>query len=275
VRPGPTDVVFRITRDQLPTAAITGRVLDASGWPLGDIRVGACRERMNEMGYQRTEAGTGRFEITGLSAGKWWLEVLGTDLPSLRTPPHDLASGETWDVGEIRLPIPGTLHVRVKREPHGPSGDPWLVLVPLDGNAASVELELKGDEALSPPLAPGSYAIAVMGLDYAHTRQRVDVRSGERSEADVLLQKGCHKTLRLHVDGEQPTELARVSVHDAAGECVAEHGEFFKQSTCDIVLSQLPGTYSVEAVCSGRKGTATLTIEATSSAGDVVELWLQ
>ncbi|MFO0985482.1 MAG: sigma-70 family RNA polymerase sigma factor [Planctomycetota bacterium] len=44
VRPGPDELVFRIGREQMPTALITGRVVDVEGNPLGGVRVTAYAE---------------------------------------------------------------------------------------------------------------------------------------------------------------------------------------------------------------------------------------
>jgi hypothetical protein len=100
------------------------------------------------------------------------------------------------------------------------------------------------------------------------------VRSGETSEADVALEAGCQKTVRIKLEGEKGPVLVQVSVLDSDRQSVAEYHVSLHGPSYDLVLSHRPGRYTVEASTkSGRRASTAFEIERSSSA-EVIELLL-
>ncbi|MEW6745459.1 MAG: sigma-70 family RNA polymerase sigma factor [Planctomycetota bacterium] len=274
VVPGQGEVLFRIPRDYLSPATITGIVTDSEGKPLANIHVSASHATLGSSGMVSTQSDTGRFTLDRLPCGTYRLRFMALGRPDFLTPPHDVSPGERWDAGEIRFPVPGRLIVHLRREAGAPGSDPYLVLSSLDGHAPAHMLEPHGDTASSQPVVPGRYALTVTGPDIAHSRHVVEVRAEETTELEVLLRAGYQKTLRLHLEGEELPTAVHVVLSNAAGESIAEYDVHAFETVYDLVVSLCPGHYQVEATTrSGRRTTSELEIDASSSAADVVEIW--
>ncbi|MFO0985483.1 MAG: hypothetical protein U1E76_27750 [Planctomycetota bacterium] len=111
------------------------------------------------------------------------------------------------------------------------------------------------------------------GSDHANVREPLEVRPGARSEATVALEAGCHQTVRIRGDEDAARGLLRVRVLDGAGRCVSEQHLALTHGVAELVLSQLPGHYTVEATtASGRQASTGIDLARTSAASEVVEL---
>ncbi|MFO0984346.1 MAG: carboxypeptidase-like regulatory domain-containing protein [Planctomycetota bacterium] len=274
VRPGTAELVFRISRDHLATASIAGRIVDAAGDPIEGARISPQREG-SVTGLIVTADLAGRFTIGRLPAGRYRIRVDADQRPAVLAPRHDLAAGETWEAGDIVVPDAGSLEVRVRRAEGAAATDPGLCLVALDDSAPREPLTITGDIARALKVAPGRYVVAVTGDDHAHTRHAVEVRAGETSTVEVVIEPGFEKVLRIRRAVPRAPDLVTVTVLDLARQCVSEQHVIVHGLTYDLVLCQLPGRYTVEASSATQSGSAFVEIGGTSPRDEVVELMLR
>ncbi|MCC7065361.1 MAG: sigma-70 family RNA polymerase sigma factor [Planctomycetes bacterium] len=197
--PVPTDLVSGIETtivipvDEQPSAVLTGRVLGLDGAPLLD---GMIEVRDQGDGYlyrQRLEAGRFRFER--VPAGDWVLEVhrAGRGSAGGRFPARAVQSHEVREVGALSLPREGLLQIRVARADG---------VVPRDANVYLFDAE--GCEHFAPPRdgrfhewPVGHYRWRVLEADSLWASGEVDVRDGESSLLEVVLQPGVRRRIEF------------------------------------------------------------------------------
>jgi hypothetical protein len=118
-RPGRGELVITVPDSNLPSAFFRGTVLRADGAPLAKAQVRVVRHGADGLRNRTmavTEADTGAFQLGPIASGSWSLLVTAKDHPQLRTEPMRVATGETTDVGSLRLSAPGWLTLETRRD---------------------------------------------------------------------------------------------------------------------------------------------------------------
>jgi RNA polymerase sigma factor (sigma-70 family) len=184
---GGPEVVLRPDPALLPTCTILGRLVDASGAPVRSADVRAAHASLGAT-LVHPDPVDGSFRLPALPAGEWTLEV-DPLLPGwgLTRSAHGLAPSETWDLGDVRLGLGGTLTVRLTRAPE-------LAGVPVtaelhDASGSTVAwLTFEGELARSRPLAAGTYRLVLAGQGTALApAQEVVIVAGEVTQATIEL----------------------------------------------------------------------------------------
>ncbi|MDK9717054.1 MAG: MG2 domain-containing protein [Trichlorobacter sp.] len=162
-------------------AAISGRLLDGTGKPLGGFRMTVDRL------FSTTTDATGRFRFDNLDGRghDLILEQAGWVLDKSFYPQP--AAGETKQLGDMvvrraaTLEISGTLAIHK----HMPSAEG----VTLSLNGSSVwrngKLDANG-KLLLPMLPPGSYTLAVSDSRMERTEQQITLQEGERQQVQLV-----------------------------------------------------------------------------------------
>ncbi len=185
------ETVIRIQEAERPSAIITGALTDPDGAPAGSVQVIVMNVRDAEGGPSLlTDRETGVFQTGPLSPGRYGVHVMEPRRGSIYLGEHELAVGQTLDLGVTRFEAPGTLTVLLRRENERVRSAPKISLsrdTPpwqgLDGR------EFDGELPPSLSLPPGDWVLIVEGPDIAGARHSFQIRPGEATYLDVELQE--------------------------------------------------------------------------------------
>jgi hypothetical protein len=243
-----------VTASQRPTAFLTGTLVDPAGKPVMNAESAAFSPSYTEQS-PLTDA-TGRFRIGPLLTGRYTLWFRAAGFPDHEVAcDHELVANETFEVGEVRLVIGGTIAARVR----GEASDG----LELEVSTFDPALEQTGDyelvrvvdgSARTRPLAAGRYLLQVGSERIAHAAYRVEVSAGHETEVGVALVRGIPTTLRLPY-----AKRAKVTISDVGGNPVLVQSIFYPKhfigpDLLQITPALLPGPYHI--VVTSDAGTA-------------------
>ena len=106
VTPGDVEHVIRVSTKVM--GIIKGRVIRHDGTPAA-AEVMLRTERDDRAAFVKTDPKTGAFSSPWLVPGRWRVTVEKDRVGNVEGGEHDLGPGETLDLGDIKLPEPGTL----------------------------------------------------------------------------------------------------------------------------------------------------------------------
>lgn len=256
VRAGADDVVFTVKDRDVPSAFITGRVIDPDGRPVGgaDIRVRHTATRITPSHY--ADADSGSFRIGPLPPATYELAVVAKGWPEVRLGRRTIEPGVDIDLGTVRLVTGGSAVLKVKRGDGAALGNCWGEFYAEDGAPVGY-LAVEKDVARTGPLAPGRYRVRVESWermsDACIAVLSIDVRPGEDAEVAVTLTPATFRTFRVTAaDGSEIAGNVSYVLRDDTG-AVVRQGEY--RSVVGFAFT--PGTYTVEASTeSGLRATA-------------------
>ncbi len=286
VYPGPEEVLIVVPDENMPTCFITGRILDPTGRAVEGAEILASEEDAAGQIFLRTEE-SGRFTIGPLPAARYGVTVRVESFPQIDFGKRRLERGETWDLGDVRLEMPGVLVVAVRDERGGAgtnrpevsdatrarlgaigyvgenSAHPQVVAggpamgIAADSAATVADMEGRrlqplhpsGDVWRSDPLAAGRYHLLVDGMGVAAATVPFDVRSGEETRLDVDVRLGTRRTLRLvDVSGVESASKARVVLRGVEGRVVTDRLVLrLENEPLSFTVWLGPGSYTLEA----------------------------
>lgn len=214
VEPGGEELLVRVPAAALPSATITGVLLDSDGRPLAEGVV-----RLQEPGfageeYEDVDPISGRFRLGPLVSGTYAVGGRTKDLSrrSNWSAPFALAAGQELDLGVVQMPEPGSLRVTVK----GPDGSP------LDGaevNAGDLGpwhddlfrgvVTQQGDARIA-DLAPGPHRLRVGFRGLPDVYQTCNVVAGAETAVTVRLPNGVPVRQLWTAVTEPPPILVRL-----------------------------------------------------------------
>lgn len=271
VRPSADEIVLRVPGSSTPSVRILGVFLDEQGQPMPGAEVMPWHGGGNSSGLKCEEA-TGRFELGPFPPGRWRLNLRAPGRATVFLGPRELAPGETWDCGEVRLAPVGRVVARL--QPGGIElGEDLKLRIRQGGWWRSEGLD--GDGLLrSASLPPGHYEIDVLGGSYDEVAVPFEIRSGEETLVDVPIRAGHLATVRVKL---ADPSVSRVEL------CLTTKGNPFALSRTvgrskdgDFLegFHLAPGTYGVEASAPGRHAKGQLVVEPVDRDGNVLELVL-
>ena len=237
----------------LPSASVTGTVVDPSGVALGaEVRLfgprGSYRQNV-------TRGGIGRFTFRALSPGEYGLEILAPGFPHTLAPRFTLEVDEDRDLGEIDLTPPGFVTV-VARGHEGPGPFTSIRLGPLDRASGARSYAPAPDELERFPVLPTRYRVIGHGPTAALTSVEVSVAAGEEARVVLEVRSGqpCEFVWTEVADLDQLGWLS-FTLQDEAGQRL--HGAPLSLSGGATPRAELrlePGRYAIETVASdGRR----------------------
>jgi RNA polymerase sigma factor (sigma-70 family) len=265
VDPKQSPLELRVQTAAQRTARIVGRVLTPDGKPLANVSVHAFRrDRADQTGIHATDQ-DGRFALGPLAPGTWDLEVRAADHPR-HSEKHELATSETWDLGEIRLTVGGTAAVTLV----GKAEELRLLITDAGERLADHPLP-SGDAMRTGPLEPGNYRLFVSARDVTAQVVPFAIRAGETTAVEVRLQPGIRQRFEFVGPAGGANALAVRVLR--GGELLMPVWPGRREdgvSTAEIWLAA--GSYSVQASAGPLAGRAEFTVGSAESAPVRVEL---
>ncbi len=249
LRPGPGEVVLR---PQLAASVrIVGRAIGSDGRALESVSLAPVGARLVQARVTQAAADDGRFELAPLPAGAWSVSFTPRGAPARTVGPHDVAPGETWDLGDVVFEVGGTIRIETRAQNgvhHLPS---WIEV--LDSRSASVAYIEHADGVWrSGPLAPGRYVVVPGGGEVALTRAEVEVHAGLESLATLELARGIGVRWSF-VDerGAAFTSPIEASLFDERGALLYQPPVLRSPAGASASLRLAPGRYRLRAVADG------------------------
>ncbi len=195
---GPIDNIARRTV-QKADEQITGRIIDHQG-PLADVQVEllhADEKRRMHSAWKGSTNDAGRFAASGLPANRYRLAVQGPNVPNgLEVNWFELQAGQSFDLGDLRVPLPGSLHGRIV----DPSGKPMPGVRVYHHHSTNhlrrnFNLDAEPDSEAADPNqltdADGNYAFT--NLPPGEHSIRAEVKGFAAGKLECVLQEGIDK----------------------------------------------------------------------------------
>jgi len=252
------ELVLQLGQDDLPTGAIAARLVDPHGAPLTRARGELWRDSWLER--RRFDVPDGLVAMTGLPAGRYWIQLSGSGSPCLG--PFALAPGQDLDLGALTVAEPGGLRVVLRTVDGGAitTPDGRLCLPGPAGRRMDVGLQWKNGALVVENKPPGPYQLVVWAADLAPSEHTVEVCAGKVNEVQLDCPRGYAQPFAVAVPGfVEPSEpggwIVDVEVFDAVGVRVGGVRSCTPQFTLRLrrgswtVRWQLPGGQTESAVC--------------------------
>jgi protocatechuate 3,4-dioxygenase beta subunit len=272
VRAGPDEVVIALRTADRPSVRIRGVLLDADGRPATARLVPIPVSRPFELpglGKTRIDPATGSFELGPLPAGWWLVRIDANGCPSCSIPARELAPGQTFDAGTVRLPRQGSLRVMAKGGDGGAIRKAMFEIGTADD--AIVEHLAIENGAGRIALAPGRYLVQAQAEGCAAQCLPVEIAAGAESTLDVTFAPGVVHTLRFAAPAGGYSRILHEVIRDAEQRVVAD-GWLWAPCEREWKLGLAAGRYTLEATTpNGFRGTAAFTA-APGSEPTLVEL---
>jgi hypothetical protein len=273
------ETIIRVHDSLRPTAFVVGVVLDSSGEPVSGASISARRKADEPAPIQLSETSSGRFKLGPIPPGLYVVDVSARGYAGVSIGPRAIEPRETWDLGQIRLTAPGTLVVHLTRSDKARLGTVWA-FCRMIGVGGHQHLDIGEDAAArSSALGPGRYELHVDGLDIVSAKRDFEIRAGETTSLDVVLQVGLEVRIRFSDPaGLALAERLHARVLDASNNVVGE-ADLSRHRAFPIewALGLQPGAYRVEAASPDgtRTASAPLTLSANRSQAAQIEIALR
>jgi len=210
----PTTLVLPLRDEEPEPGYLAGTLVKRDGTAAADATAGAWPEGRPGWALRARLGADGAFRLGPLAPGRYFLELHLDGEPTLHRPGIEIRSGETNDLGTVRFPRGGPIHVRVT----GPDGalvtNSYAWVTSLDQSIYYTVTPRDDGTFLSEELAPGRY---VAGGGAPGLSREVEVREGETAEVDLKIGGGSRLVATLLLaDGSAPREVS-FAILDAAG----------------------------------------------------------
>jgi Carboxypeptidase regulatory-like domain len=191
VKPGDYEHLIRITTQS--SGEVRGRIVDSSGAPaLATVRLDQAPDpkRLNWRPMSvESDGKTGAFSAKVL-AGRYWVSVQIRPLGRVDLEWKDVAGGAVLDLGDIRLPAPGTLLVELAAaEPLASAVTYEISASASSQNGAPFWMPPYSSAARDLPrplsLGPGPYSLRIKGQGVEPQSKSFVIRSGEETVVSV------------------------------------------------------------------------------------------
>ncbi len=278
VQPGSGEELrIQLAADALRSAYLAGRVLDENGKPVEAAEITPYVEASGQGQSLATDA-EGRFRVGPLRPGRYYLEarVKGYAANSVRG--IVLAAGESKDLADLRLELPGEIEVHVRLPADFDAEHAWgyVSLRAPDGDVRD-SIEIKDGVGKLGGLAPGRYGLRFSCQWLRAEPTEVVVLARETAKVEFVALPGTERLVQISPPRDSQGKLVRVRVLDAAGKIVYED-EFRFRTSQPIVFSApglVVGSYTVEASTKdGRRASGTVEVRTLEPVNTMLELEL-
>jgi hypothetical protein len=198
--------------ERCATGRFTARIRDHEGRPFvaDSIRIERVEaDNTRSHGGQRSRCMDGRLETGRLPPGVYRLGVRNTDAgATLGT--FELAAGETRDLGELVVPIPGRIELEV-RDAAGQRLAEGGFTALCESTGMGAGITLRDGRGSAERLQPGTYVVVSDGYASPLAQQRVEVRSSETSRVVLELPAALTRWIEfptMEGDGHVEFEVA-------------------------------------------------------------------
>ena len=260
VPPGLDEVTVRLVDEDLPTAALRLRLVDAAG----AVFVGRvlCREWGDNTshGLQQDPA-TGVVRVESMRPGSYDLTVY-TDEMMLPLPPLHLGAHEQRDLGDVAVPTPTRLRVLVSNTAGAPADSGRIDLVDASGQSCVMNAPELGNGELEVAAPPGTWTLIVTCRNAAATSV-VTLLPSCTNECRVTVSEGREVPMTIDPDPDVfAFGMVRVLVH-AEGGALRWCGNVVTRRDGSLATSVRlpPGSYEFSVLGAGdSRGSAACTV---------------
>jgi hypothetical protein len=280
--PAGQEVTVVLSTQEIPSCRFIGRALDTGGRPVQSVQLIAVRRDQGRAMVLHSHSEDGRFEVGPLSPGTYTLAlaVPGHEEVKERLEGLELARGETIDVGDVRLPEPATVVVRVRTEGDAPLINPMVELCPAEASAAGGYLlarEGVRNVFRSESVPARAYELRFFAANAVPEVRSVIAPSGADVEVEIEARFAACVELRIGFPTDVETGDVRprgdIVIDDHSGKRVLLHlmrGEYddVVRRLKRVKVSLAPGKYRVTAqdLWTKRTGTADVEVGAGTEA---------
>jgi len=276
-QPGARGLELVVPDAALPTARVTGRVLDSAGnVPAGASVVLAPGPRTG--GVPVPLAADGRFRLGPTRPGPGVLTIWTRDHAPLETAEFTLRAGQELDLGTFLLEPPGYLEVLARGVdgPLPPAAIAGLTLLQAERWAGSVQFQ---DElGRSGPIAPGEYVVSGHEDDWYAADAHVTIEAGKTHRLELVFRPAGRQELEFIVPEGDLARRFELVVRDASGRVTNHHWTGYRPADRYPAWATglPPGDYTFEAwTDTGRRAAGGFTLVAGSAPGAPLVLELR
>jgi RNA polymerase sigma-70 factor (ECF subfamily) len=230
--PAGAEIELRPSPDQVPTARLRGRVLQTDGTPATGYVLGV--ETLDgSPGTVIAIGADGTFELGPWDPSRLRLGVqrAGSNRAFADFGVHEMRAGTTADVGNLVLPVPGAVRIRIAGAEKGAAT--------LFRDAVFVDLrDVKEDGIAWDDLPPGNYAVSVTRTGTAPLcgLAEFEVQSGRTTDLAVVLSGASRRELRLELPNGCPAGALILRATDSTGRNMLLEWFFVEGASMRIVL---------------------------------------
>lgn len=261
VVPGSQDVELVLGAEHLPTAWVTGRLLDERGGAVGAALLPWHPDAHMSLHY-RSDPATGAFRVGPLRAGRYRLDVESADFGRRPLAQFELAPEQTLDLGDRVLSAPGAAEFRVTALGRPVPGGLLFLRRP-DGGWTDTLVVEQGRARHGALPAGRLYASAEHEGMVQHAE--LVIAAGTTTRVDLDLQPAHGATVTLLDPLELPRErlAPQLIVRREDGSFAGLFGPIAPPGPPVFLVEVPPGRYTLHATAvDGRTATGTLDVRA-------------
>lgn len=268
IAPGRRDVVIPLADDQVPSAFVTGRVVDERGGAV-DADLAPWRAGSDSVRLWRSDSGTGAFRLGPLVPGDYRLELDSARLGRARGGTFTLATGQTLALPDVVMATPGTAVVTVTMFGR-PATSGSVTFHRADGTA-SEPCTIDQGTATHTTLAPGHWYLVGHQQGLVGGAE-LTIVAGQTARAAIELQATHRATVVLTgIDAAAATKLPWLVATRGDGSFAGFAGLVRDGGAPQYWLDLPPGLYTVRlALAAQHVVTTTVDLRAGNAATTLV-----
>jgi len=257
-----------------PDARMVGAVVDADGKPVASAMISTHRAGEGNSGVHTTSK-AGRIVIERLTPGTYTVSVDFDTYPTWRSPEHDLLTGETWDLGTVRLVRGGRARLTLD-EPPVEGRRAYFSIYRTDGRYAA-RFDMTKQPPVSPPLAAGRYELRVGGPQVVPGTTAFVIHQGVDTEVRASAAYGVPVQIELGLPaGTDDVRSTQLTVTGADAFRFVRQLSRWRPTPFRHELGLRPGKYTgVATSASGLRGSASFDVTAGTESSIQIRITLR
>ena len=250
---------------ELPTAEVSGLVVDANGAPVNGAYVECERvgkggasnlSRLSQAWAGNSVTGAdGAFRITGLSDDTYRVRAQGAGFGTVVGDDFVVKDGESVSGLRLRLGAACTVTGFVRNAEGVPITGASLTILDSRGRSLTlVDLSQSSSDGTytASQLAPGTYTLTFRKDGYAPAGKTLNITEGNVVETDFTLLQGGKIELTVRTPEEKPVPGAVVVVLDAGGQSISESFTLETMFSTTTLKTDAKGHVTIQGLAAGR-----------------------